>query len=90
MNIHIVTLTGIALIIALWLAGGFKWRKLRIIGVPIVLGLVLGLKWGYIVGMASWIASNSIRLGYGGYDKSDTKMSMITKILSKFIKIENV
>ena len=68
MNIHIVTLTGIALIIALWLAGGFKWRKLRIIGVPIVLGLVLGLKWGYIVGMASWIMANSIRAGYGNYE----------------------
>ena len=68
MNIHIVTLTGIALISILWVLGGFKWRKLRIIGVPIVLGLVLGLKWGYIVGMASWIMANSIRAGYGNYE----------------------
>ena len=67
----IVTIIAIALIIALWLAGGIKWRKLRIIGVPIVLGLILGLKWGIWLGIASFITSNAIRLGYGNYEQGE-------------------
>jgi len=66
-----VTLITIALIIALWLAGGIKWRTLRIVGVPILLGLVLGLKWGLWIGIASWVVSNSIRLGYGNYEPGE-------------------
>ena len=77
----IITLISIALISILWVFGGIKWRKLRVIGVPIVLGLILGLKWGYWVGMAGFICSNVIRLGYGNYenDNDDCLLALLTR-----------
>ncbi len=39
MGKEVITLIAIAIIAILWVIGGLKWRTLRIVGVPIVLGL---------------------------------------------------
>jgi len=77
-----VSIIGSLIFTALWLAGGQFKGRIRDIGCPITLALVIALKtqiwWHFLVMGAYW---QVIRLGYGNYDpENDPKPSFLAKI----------
>jgi hypothetical protein len=71
-------------LIALWTIGGSK-RKIRVIGVPILIGLGVYIwpTWQSLVASILTIgAANVIRIGYGNWSDDDPKKSTIAVFLS--------
>jgi len=66
----------------LWRIGGWHYRWVRVVLVPILLGIVLGfITKSWLVGFLSIGSYQIIRIGYGNYDpETDPKSCWLAKI----------
>jgi len=79
MLINIINIFTIIFISIFWVVGGFKHRFLRIIFVPLFLGFSIALKGHPWLGLAVLFLAQSVRIGYGNYEKNE-KNSLIGEL----------